>query len=49
MLGNGKTLKLNPGDVLKVSISDPPSGLTTGWVIPQPGGAGGAPLSDRAG
>ena len=29
MLGNGKTLKLNPGDVLKVSISDPPSGLTT--------------------
>ena len=29
MLGNGKTLKLNPGDVVKVSISDPPSGLTT--------------------
>jgi len=29
MLGNRKTLKLNPGDVLKVSITDPPSGLTT--------------------
>ena len=28
-LGNSKTLKLNPGDVLAVSISDPPAGLTT--------------------
>ena len=27
-LGNARTLKLNPGDVLRVSITDPPSGLT---------------------
>ena len=27
-LGNARTLKLNPDDVLAVSISDPPSGLT---------------------
>jgi uncharacterized repeat protein (TIGR01451 family) len=27
--GNANTLKLNPGDVLKVSITDPPGGLTT--------------------
>ncbi len=29
LLGNGKTLKMNPGDVLRVSISDPPGGFTT--------------------
>ena len=28
-LGNARTLKLNPGDVLRVSITDPPSGFTT--------------------
>ncbi len=28
-LGNSKTLKMNPGDVLKVSISDPAGGFTT--------------------
>jgi hypothetical protein len=28
-LGNSHTLKMNAGDVLKVSISDPPSGFTT--------------------
>ena len=28
-LGNGLTLKMNPGDALEVSISDPPSGFTT--------------------
>jgi hypothetical protein len=27
--GNSKTLKMNPGDVLKVSISDPAAGFTT--------------------
>jgi hypothetical protein len=27
-LGNRQTLKLNPGDVLEASLSDPPSGLT---------------------
>ena len=27
--GNANTLKMNPGDVLKVSITDPASGLTT--------------------
>ncbi len=26
---NGQTLKMNPGDVLRVSISDPPGGFTT--------------------
>ena len=28
MLGNAKTLKMNPGDVLKLSITDPPGGFT---------------------
>ena len=28
-LGNARTLRMNPGDVLKVSISDPPGGFTT--------------------
>ena len=28
MLGNAKTLKMNPGDVLKLSMTDPPGGFT---------------------